>query len=72
MKKKLLGIITLVAMFTMAVCPESKAEPPALTGMVSITGIPWIGQTLTADINSLSGSGTITYRGGHRNDRRHV
>ncbi|MDR1308077.1 MAG: hypothetical protein LBK74_10955 [Treponema sp.] len=37
---------------------------PALTGAVSITGTPDVGETLTADTTSLGGSGAIGYRWG--------
>jgi hypothetical protein len=41
------------------VLPEDSIE---LTGTVSITGDPIVGQTLTADTDSLGGSGTISYQ----------
>ena len=36
--------------------------PPALTGTVSITGTTEVGQTLTANTDSLDGSGNISYQ----------
>ena len=39
-----------------------SSELPVLTGTVSINGIPQVGQTLTADVSSLGGSGTISYQ----------
>jgi len=36
--------------------------PPALTGSVSITGITTVGQTLTANTDSLGGSGDLSYQ----------
>jgi hypothetical protein len=35
---------------------------PALTGTVGITGTAQVGQTLTANISNLGGSGTVTYQ----------
>ncbi|MCL2192104.1 MAG: hypothetical protein FWB78_01750 [Treponema sp.] len=35
---------------------------PVLTGTVSITGNPWVGQTLTADTENLGGSGGISFQ----------
>jgi hypothetical protein len=35
---------------------------PQLTGSVTITGNTWVGQTLTANIGSLGGSGDISYQ----------
>ena len=35
---------------------------PALTGTVSITGTATVGQTLTANIDAIGGSGTISYQ----------
>jgi len=49
---------------------SSPPELPALTGTVSITGPAYVGEILTANINSLGGSGTISYqwkRGGGTN-----
>jgi hypothetical protein len=37
-------------------------DRPALTGTVSISGEARVGQTLTADITNLGGTGTISYR----------
>jgi len=41
--------------------PTDKVIMPALTGTVSIAETSWIGQTLTADVSALGGSGTISY-----------
>jgi len=35
---------------------------PALTGTVSISGNPWVGQTLTVNTSDLGGSGDISYQ----------
>jgi len=35
---------------------------PALTGSVSVTGTPTVGQTLTADTSQLNGTGTYAYQ----------
>ena len=41
---------------------STVADPrPALTGSVSVTGTFHTGQTLTADITNLNGSGTVSY-----------
>ncbi|MCL2443004.1 MAG: hypothetical protein FWD13_05990 [Treponema sp.] len=56
---KLSGFIILIALigFTFVSCPES-----GLSGTVSITGINWEGQTLTANTSNLGGSGVITFQ----------
>jgi hypothetical protein len=38
------------------------ADPDALTGTVTITGTAKVGETLTADITALAGTGTVAYR----------
>ncbi|GHV88259.1 hypothetical protein AGMMS50267_06190 [Spirochaetia bacterium] len=38
------------------------AGSPALTGTVTITGTPQVGQTLTADTAALDGTGTLSYQ----------
>ncbi|MDR0909242.1 MAG: fibronectin type III domain-containing protein [Spirochaetaceae bacterium] len=40
----------------------ATVQLPALTGSVSIIGNPIVGQTLTADVSSLGGTGTISYQ----------
>ena len=45
-----------------SVGPVTPAGLPALTGTVSITGTPQVGQTLTANTASLGGSGTMTFQ----------
>ena len=45
-----------------AVGPVTPAPPPPLTGTVSITGTPQVGQTLTANTASLGGSGAISFQ----------
>jgi len=60
MKKRIriFGIITIAVIgLTLIAC-----GPPRLRGTVSIEGIPHIGNTLTANIASLGGSGIITYQ----------
>jgi len=59
MKKiKMLGMIIIaVVIVTFISC-----GPPRLKGTVTIDGDPHIGSTLTANVTSLGGSGTITYR----------
>ena len=60
---KLVWIIVFWAViggFTVA-CKEAKEEP-SLTGTVSIFGNTWVGQILTANTNTLGGSGTISYQ----------
>jgi hypothetical protein len=47
---------------SVAAGPVAAATLPALTGMVAISGTVKVGETLTADIGSLGGSGTISYR----------
>jgi len=61
--KKFLGIIVLIAIigFLFIACDDGSKEP-ILTGTVSINGIAEIGQTLTANTDSLGGSGTINYQ----------
>jgi len=41
---------------------KTITSAPALTGTVSIIGNPWVGQTLTADTDSLGGSGDISFQ----------
>ena len=41
---------------------DEESALPALTGTVSISGTAQAGQTLTADISGLGGSGTIAYQ----------
>ena len=48
--------------FTFTACSEPEPELPALTGTVSISGVAEVGQTLTANTDSLGGSGTISYQ----------
>jgi len=68
MKKtwKLVRIITFLVIIGMIfiTCDEleSKSEPIVLSGTVSINGTAQVGQMLTANISSLSGSGEISYR----------
>ena len=45
-----------------AVVSDSDAGLPALTGTVSITGDPVVGQTLTANITALGGTGTASFQ----------
>ena len=65
---KLIGIIVISAIigFDFTACteekPETNKELPALTGVVSISGTAQVGQTLTALVSALGGSGTITYQ----------
>jgi len=42
--------------------PVTAASLPSLTGTVSISGTTQVGQTLTANIENLGGTGTITYQ----------
>ena len=74
MKKivKIFGIIAFVALigFSIDSCeivdesgPDNGNNTnPALTGSVSISGNPVVGQTLSANTSSLDGTGTITYQ----------
>jgi len=51
--------------FTMAACGDGGGgggSNPDLTGTVSISGTAVVGQTLTANTNSLDGNGTISYQ----------
>ena len=57
--RKLVFSMIIVLVFT--ACPEPEKIIPALNGTVSISGIAEVGQTLTANIGSLGGSGTISY-----------
>ncbi|MDR2484814.1 MAG: hypothetical protein LBD55_05420 [Treponema sp.] len=43
-------------------CPTESGGDPDLTGSVSITGTPQVGQILTANTGSLDGNGTIKYQ----------
>jgi hypothetical protein len=57
----------LAAIFSLTVtaCGGDDTTPtadPALTGSVSISGITRVGETLTAQINTLEGTGTISYQ----------
>jgi hypothetical protein len=54
-------VLLLATMFT-ACPPDSEITPPELTGTVTITGTPTVGQTLTANTDSLDGTGTISYQ----------
>ncbi|MCL2761816.1 MAG: hypothetical protein FWD36_01225 [Treponema sp.] len=69
MKKtmKLAGFITFVLIIgvIMAACKDAINEIPALTGSVSISGTAQVGETLTANISGLSGSGAISYQCGY-------
>jgi hypothetical protein len=57
-KIRIYGIITIAVIgLTLIAC-----GPPRLRGKVSIEGTPHIGNTLTANIESLGGSGIITYQ----------
>jgi hypothetical protein len=60
---KVLGIIaiTMIIGFTLAACGD-KEELPRLTGTVSIIGTAQVGWGLYADIDSLGGSGKISYQ----------
>jgi hypothetical protein len=42
--------------------PVAPADPPPLTGTVTITGTAKVGQTLTAKISGLGGTGTVSYQ----------
>jgi len=71
-KIKCIGIIVFVSVigFSLTVCGDDGDKNPyiptttttELTGTVSITGIAMVGETLTADITDLSGTGTVTYK----------
>jgi len=52
--------IVLVLGLAFVGCPGNDNEPP-LTGTVSITGTPQVGQTLTVDTAGLGGSGGISF-----------
>jgi formylglycine-generating enzyme required for sulfatase activity len=54
------SIILLIGFVSIA-CEDPVVEPPQLTGTVSITGTAEVGQTLTANTDSLGGNGTISY-----------
>jgi hypothetical protein len=57
-KIRIFGIIAIAVIgLTLIAC-----GPPRLRGTVGIEGTPHIGNTLTANIDSLGGSGIITYR----------
>jgi hypothetical protein len=72
---KCIGIIVFITVigFSLTVCGGGNdngggpyvppVEPgPELTGTVSITGTAKVGETLTADITGLGGTGTVTYQ----------
>jgi len=42
--------------------PAPARVRPTLDGTVTITGTPWVGNTLTANTNQLGGSGDISFR----------
>jgi hypothetical protein len=54
--------ILIIIVFALTACREPKATTPSLTGTVSIDGTAAIGETLTANTDSLGGNGTISYR----------
>jgi len=61
-----MAAITLVIGFVAAACGNETSpttdDKPALKGTVSISGTAQVGQTLTANTNSLIGTGTISYQ----------
>jgi len=68
--KKLSVVICLLFLIGCLIisCDENTDKLPELTGTVSITGTTEVGQTLTANISNLGGSGVITFqwmRGGN-------
>jgi photosystem II stability/assembly factor-like uncharacterized protein len=67
-KRFWLGMLVIVLVFGMTVegCeeenePEDVLSMGPLPGTVTITGNPYVGQTLTANTDNLGGSGTISY-----------
>ena len=64
-KIKCIGIIVFMTVigFSLTDCDSGGGGgAPALTGTVSITGTAKVGETLTADITGLDGTGTVTYQ----------
>lgn len=62
---KSIGVISLVVIIgvTFIACSDDPSPGiPALTGTVSISGIAQVWQTLTANIDDLDGSGTVSYQ----------
>ena len=57
---RVIAFLTIIG-FSMVTCDDPADEMPALTGIVNITGIAQVGQTLTANTN-ISGTGVITYQ----------
>jgi hypothetical protein len=55
-------ILTVYGISTSVDSSPTATVPPALTGTVSISGVPVVGQTLTANTGALDGSGTISYQ----------
>jgi len=67
MRKQIFGIAMAAAMTVAALaltgCADSPdPSDPALTGFVSITGAPVVGQTLEADTGLLDGSGSLAFQ----------
>ena len=64
------AVFALAAALALAGCPSSGGpdtppiipDDPVLTGTVSVDGIEWVGQTLTADIGRLSGTEPPSFR----------
>ena len=57
----LYGVFTVFLVLAFAGC-SGLEDPPALKGTVNISGNQQVGQTLTADIGNLGGSGEISYQ----------
>ena len=63
-RRVLAGMPALLLTFALvfAGCKNTMSPDPALEGTVGISGTAMVGQTLTANIGGLGGTGTIFYQ----------